>query len=76
MHIARNLLVVPEPEIPQDLCAAAQFDQMLYQTIILCINVTSKAYDGDVLEEAARLKLSEITELCRFPPPRFKTYPF
>lgn len=64
MHIARNLLVVPEPEIPQDLCAAAQFDQMLYQTIILCINVTSKAYDGDVLEEAARLKLSEITELC------------
>ncbi|KAL2255796.1 hypothetical protein VTK26DRAFT_2702 [Humicola hyalothermophila] len=65
MHIARNLLVVPEPEIPQDLCAAAQFDQMLYQTIILCINVTSKAYDGDVLEEAARLKLSEITELYK-----------
>jgi hypothetical protein len=67
MHIARNLLVVPEPEIPQDLCAAAQFDQMLYQTIILCINVTSKAYDGDVLEESARLRLSEITELCRLP---------
>ncbi|KAL2174510.1 uncharacterized protein P884DRAFT_280049 [Thermothelomyces heterothallicus CBS 202.75] len=65
MHIARNLLVVPEPEIPQDLCAAAQFDQMLYQTIILCINVTSKAYDGDVLEEAARLKLSDITELYK-----------
>ncbi|KAK3303525.1 uncharacterized protein B0T15DRAFT_439111 [Chaetomium strumarium] len=65
MHIARNMLVVPEPEIPQDLCAAAQFDQMLYQTIILCINVTSKAYDGDVLEEAARLKLSEITELYK-----------
>ena len=69
MHIARNLLVVPEPEIPQDLCAAAQFDQMLYQTIILCINVTSKAYDGDVLEEAARLKLSDITELCKLPLP-------
>ncbi|KAL1838699.1 hypothetical protein VTJ49DRAFT_2289 [Mycothermus thermophilus] len=65
MHIARNLLVVPEPEIPQDLCAAAQFDQMLYQTIILCINVTSKAYDGDVLEESARLKLGEITELYK-----------
>ncbi|KAK0708358.1 hypothetical protein B0H67DRAFT_603356 [Lasiosphaeris hirsuta] len=65
MHIARNLLVVPEPEIPQDLCAAAQFDQMLYQTIILCVNVTSKAYDGDILEEAARLKLSEITELYK-----------
>ncbi|KAL2161968.1 hypothetical protein VTH06DRAFT_7753 [Thermothelomyces fergusii] len=65
MHIARNLLVVPEPEIPQDLCAAAQFDQMLYKTIILCINVTSKAYDGDVLEEASRLKLSDITELYK-----------
>ncbi|KAK3316179.1 hypothetical protein B0H66DRAFT_534442 [Apodospora peruviana] len=65
MHIARNLLVVPEPEIPQDLCAAVQFDQMLYQTIVLCINVTSKAYDGDVLEETARLKLTEITELYK-----------
>ncbi|KAK3381379.1 hypothetical protein B0H63DRAFT_202101 [Podospora didyma] len=65
MHIARNLLVVPEPEIPQDLCAASQFDQMLYQTIILCVNVTSKAYDGDVLEESARTKLSEITELYK-----------
>ncbi len=64
MHIARNLLVVPEPEVPQDLCAAAQFDQMLYQTIILCINVTSKAYEGDALEDGAKLKLNEITELC------------
>lgn len=65
MHIARNLLVVPEPEIPQDLCTAAQFDQMLYQTIILCVNVTSKAYDGDILEESARHRLTEITELCK-----------
>ncbi|KAJ4415091.1 hypothetical protein N0V85_002871, partial [Neurospora sp. IMI 360204] len=65
MHIARNLLVVPEPEIPQDLCAAAQFDKMLYQTITLCVNVTSKAYDGDILEETARHKLSEITELYK-----------
>ncbi|KAK4190941.1 hypothetical protein QBC35DRAFT_488590 [Podospora australis] len=65
MHVARNLLVVQEPEVPQDLCAAAQFDQMLYQTIILCVNVTSKAYDGDILEEAARMKLGEITELYK-----------
>ena len=68
MHVARNLLVVPEPEIPQDLCAAANFDQMLYQTIILCVNVTSKAYDGEILEETARLKLSEISELCTSSP--------
>ncbi|KAM7207482.1 hypothetical protein V8F20_002168 [Naviculisporaceae sp. PSN 640] len=65
MHIARNLLVVPEPEIPQDLCTATQFDQMLYQTIILCVNVTSKAYDGDILEESARHRLTEITELYK-----------
>lgn len=71
MHIARNILVVPEPEIPQDLCAAVQFDQMLYQTIILSVNVSAKAYDGDILDEVARNKLNEISELCmshfRFP---------
>lgn len=64
MHIARNLLVVSEPEVPQDLSTAAQFDQMLYQAIILCINITGKAYDGDILDEAARSKLTEISELC------------
>ncbi|KAK4453854.1 hypothetical protein QBC34DRAFT_290600 [Podospora aff. communis PSN243] len=65
MHIARNLLVVPEPEIPQDLCAAAQFDEMLVQTITLCVNVTSKAYDGDILDESARHKLTEISDLYK-----------
>ncbi|KAK3941677.1 hypothetical protein QBC46DRAFT_382273 [Diplogelasinospora grovesii] len=65
MHIARNLLVVSEPEVPQDLCAAAQFDQILYQTIILCINVTSKAFEGDILDEGSRHKLSEISELYK-----------
>ncbi|KAK5662057.1 hypothetical protein OQA88_10171 [Cercophora sp. LCS_1] len=65
MHIARNILVVPEPEIPQDLCAAVQFDQMLYQTIILSVNVSSKAYDGDILDESARNKLNEISELYK-----------
>lgn len=66
MHIARNLLVTTEPELPQDLCAAAQFDQMVYQTIILCVNVTSKGYDGEVLDENSRQRLNEITELCKF----------
>lgn len=64
MHIARNLLVTTEPEVPQDLCAAAQYDQMVYQTIILCVNVTSKGYDGEVLDENSRQRLNEITELC------------
>ena len=64
MHIARNLLVVSEPEVPQDLSTAAQFDQMLYQAIILCINITGKAYDGDILDEPTRSTLTEISELC------------
>jgi palmitoyltransferase len=65
MHIARNLLVTTEPEVPQDLCAAVHFDQMVYQTIILCVNVTSKGYDGEVLDEHSRQRLNEITELCK-----------
>lgn len=66
MHIARNLLVNAEPEVPQDICAAVHFDQMVYQTIILCVNVTSKGYDGEILDETQRLKLADITELCRW----------
>lgn len=65
MHIARNLLVNAEPEVPQDICAAVHFDQMVYQTIILCVNVTSKGYDGEILDEASRAKLSEVTELFK-----------
>ena len=64
MHIARNLLVNAEPEVPQDICAAVHFDQMVYQTIILCVNVTSKGYDGEILDEVQRQKLTEITEHC------------
>ncbi|EGR45221.1 uncharacterized protein TRIREDRAFT_81616 [Trichoderma reesei QM6a] len=65
MHIARNLLVNAEPEVPQDICAAVHFDQMVYQTIILCVNVTSKGYDGEILDETQRLKLTDITELYK-----------
>ena len=65
MHIARNLLVNAEPEIPQDICAAVHFDQMVYQTIILCVNITSKGYDGEIIDEAQRVKLGDVTELCR-----------
>ncbi|KAF4595569.1 essential cytoplasmic protein Ctr86 [Ophiocordyceps camponoti-floridani] len=65
MHIARNLLVNAEPEVPQDICAAVHFDQMVYQTIILCVNVSSKGYDGEILDDAQRLKLNDITELYK-----------
>jgi palmitoyltransferase len=67
MHIARNMLVTPDPEVAQDICAAVSFDQMVYQTIILCVNVTSKGYDGEILDENSRSKLNEITELCELP---------
>ena len=67
MHIARNLLVNAEPEIPQDICAAVHFDQMVYQTIIICVNVTSKGYDGEIMDETQRNKLSDVTELCEYP---------
>jgi palmitoyltransferase len=64
MHIARNLLVTTDPEVPQDICAVVAFDQMVYQTIILCISVTSKGYGADMVDDTSRTKLNEITEQC------------
>ena len=68
MHIARKLLVNAEPEVPQDICAAVSFDQMVYQTIILCVNVASKGFDGEILDEGQRVKLTDVTELCELLP--------
>ncbi|KAI1406823.1 hypothetical protein F5Y13DRAFT_176287 [Hypoxylon sp. FL1857] len=66
MHIARNLLVTTDPEVPQDLSAAIHFDHEVYESICLCVNVTSKGIDGEMPEdEASRAKLNEITELCK-----------
>ncbi|OTA56318.1 hypothetical protein K449DRAFT_387696 [Hypoxylon sp. EC38] len=66
MHIARNLLVTTDPEVPQDLSAAIHFDHEVYEAICLCVNVTSKGIDGEMPEdEASRAKLNEITELCK-----------
>lgn len=66
MNIARNLLVTTDPEVPQDLSAAIHFDHEVYESICLCVNVTSKGIDGEMPEdEASRAKLNEITELCK-----------
>ncbi|RYP30826.1 hypothetical protein DL767_006039 [Monosporascus sp. MG133] len=66
MHIARNLLVTTDPEVPQDLSAAVNFDQEVYEAICLCVNVTSKGIDGEMPEdETSRAKLNEITELYK-----------
>ncbi|KAI0129571.1 hypothetical protein BJ170DRAFT_666926 [Xylariales sp. AK1849] len=66
MHIARNLLVTTDPEVPQDLSAAVNFDHEVYEAICLCVNVTSKGIDGEVPEDSdSRVKLNEITELYK-----------
>ncbi|KAJ2905634.1 copper transport 86 [Zalerion maritima] len=62
MLVARNLLVTSEPEVPQDICAGVHFDQMVFQTLILCVNVTSKAYNADAYDETSRIRLNEIVE--------------
>jgi hypothetical protein len=67
MHIARNLLVTTNPEIPQNLSATINFDHEVIEAICLCVNVLSKGIDGEMPEDdASRVKLNEITELCRY----------
>ncbi|KAI0459200.1 hypothetical protein F5B21DRAFT_457546 [Xylaria acuta] len=66
MHIARNLLVTTNPEIPQNLSATINFDHEVIEAICLCVNVLSKGIDGEMPEdEASRVKLNEITELYK-----------
>lgn len=65
MHIARNLLVTSKPDIPQDISAALQFDQMVCQTIVLCTTVTSKGCDGEAKDDAQKARLAEIVESCK-----------
>ncbi len=69
LHYLNNLLVISRnmlaiKETAQEICAAVQFDKAVHQMIILCVNVTSKGYDGENVDEARRGKLNEITELC------------
>lgn len=65
MHIARNLLVTTDPAIPQNLSATINFDHEVIEAICLCVNVLSKGIDGEMPEdEASRVKLNDITELC------------
>lgn len=71
LHYLNNLLVISRnmlaiKETAQEICAAVQFDKEVHKLIILCVNVTSKGYDGESNEEPKRVKLQEITELCRF----------
>ncbi|KAE8445135.1 hypothetical protein EG329_013737 [Mollisiaceae sp. DMI_Dod_QoI] len=61
--ISRNMLAIKETA--QEICAAVQFDKAVQKLIVLCVNVTSKGYDGETVDEARRGKLNEITELYK-----------
>lgn len=61
--ISRNMLAIKETA--QELCAAVNLDSAVRDLVILCVNVTSKGYDGENVDETSRVKLNEITELCR-----------
>lgn len=63
--ISRNMLAIKDTA--QEICAAVQFDKAVHKLIILCVNVTSKGYDGENVDELSRGKLNEVTELCKSP---------
>jgi hypothetical protein len=49
----------------QEICAAVQFDHVVRELVVLCVNVTSKSgYDGDNMDDVSRGKLNEVGELC------------
>lgn len=62
--IARNMLAVKE--VAQSLCANVALDKQVVKLIALCVNVTSKGYDGENVDPVTREKLNEITGLCEF----------
>jgi palmitoyltransferase len=60
--IARNMLAIKE--VAQDICSTAQLDKQVMKLIVICINVTSKGYDGETLDHLTRRNVNEVTELC------------
>jgi hypothetical protein len=63
--ISRNMLAIKETA--QEICAAVGFDKTVNKLIVLCVNITSKGYDGENVDEGSRVKLNEVTELCEWP---------
>ncbi|RAL67267.1 hypothetical protein DID88_008031 [Monilinia fructigena] len=59
----RNMLAVKETA--QEICRAVGLDKQVHKLIILCVNVTSKGYDGENVDENSRGRLNEITELYK-----------
>ncbi|KAL2069436.1 hypothetical protein VTL71DRAFT_14115 [Oculimacula yallundae] len=70
LHYLNNLLVISRnmlaiKDTAQELCATVQFDRAVQKLVVLCVNVTSKGYDGEIVDDAKRQKLNEITELYK-----------
>jgi palmitoyltransferase len=71
LHYLNNLLVISRnmlaiKEVAQEICARVRFDKTVHELIVLCVNVTSKGYDVDNVDEVKRGKMNSITELCEF----------
>ncbi|KAJ8063364.1 hypothetical protein OCU04_008593 [Sclerotinia nivalis] len=61
--VSRNMLAVKETA--QEICRAVGLDKQVHKLIILCVNVTSKGYDGENVDENSRGRLNEVTELYK-----------
>jgi palmitoyltransferase len=53
-------------EIAQDICAATQLNRQVTKLMVVCINVTSKGYDGENVDPKTRQNVIEIAELCEY----------
>ena len=72
LHYLNNLLVISRnmlatKETAQEICTRVGFNKAVRELINLCVNVTSKGYDGENVDDSKRIKVSTVTELCRFP---------
>lgn len=67
--ISRNMLAIKETA--QEICAAVGFDGEVKRLIELCVQVTSKGYDGENVVNEDRNRLMEVTELCEYPSARY-----
>ncbi|KAF7891048.1 uncharacterized protein EAF02_001373 [Botrytis sinoallii] len=61
--VSRNMLAVKETA--QEICRAVGLDKQVHKLIILCVNVTSKGYDGENVDDNSRGRLNEVTELYK-----------
>jgi palmitoyltransferase len=71
LHYLNNLLVISRnmlatKETAQEICTRVGFNKSVRELITLCVNVTSKGYDGENVDDSRRSKVNTVTELCVF----------